>query len=70
MQLLHASRSQCKILLSPSFRQRLPLMIRAIEQEWSTQISHGAYPFHQRQYLKQAHIALATLLEIQGEVAP
>ncbi len=70
MELLHASRSQSKPRLSPSFMQGLPFMIRAIEREWSTQIVRGHYPICQRLYLQQAHIALATLLEIQGEVAP
>lgn len=70
MKLSHTTGFECKSRLSPLFMQELPFMIREIEQEWRTQISRGSYPLRQRQYLQQAHSALATLLEIHGEVMP
>jgi hypothetical protein len=69
MELLHATRYQCKARLSPSFMQELPFMIRAIEGEWRCQIPRGAYPSRQRFCLQQAHIALAQLLDLYQEVS-
>jgi hypothetical protein len=64
---LHELRPQRKRGGPSRYSHELPKMVETIEHEWQRQRTVGPYRSRKRLLLRQAHIALACLREMEEE---